>query len=230
MAWTRINVGTLVSAGNSDTVPINVAYAASGILAGDILLHVASDNNSANTFTWGNSPTQLAFNSSSTTRYIGATIATGSENGTTVSLSASSTGRAQGVILQYRGGPSTLTGIVNASTNAGGSANTGLDWPTLTPTVDNCLCIFMAGKSNVNVSGYSNGPATEILDITSGSVVSMVIEESIQTIATSITSGSWTVGNDASGSRRCLAIALVAGADDTIWTQYANRPSSLILM
>lgn len=212
MAWSRINIGTLAQAINTNSVPLTVNYAASGILAGDILIYFASNNNTTETITWSNTPTQLAFNSSTTTRGIWASIATGSENGGSVTITGSSTGRMQGVIFTYRGGPSTLTGIANDSQNAGGSAATGLPWPTLTPTVDNCLCLFMGGKSNTNVTGYSNGPATELLDVTSGSTVSMVIEESIQTTKTTINSGGWTVGGDGSASRRTLAVALVAGS------------------
>lgn len=213
MSWVRQSVGAIVSAGNTNTTPLNVAFPASGIIAGDLLLYCAAANNAGETFTWGNTPTVLQSNNTNTGRSISATLASGSENGATVTLGGSSSGRLQGFILQYRGAPTTLTGIVNTSTTTGGGATTGLDWPTITPNVANCLVLFFAGKSNVNVTGYSAGPATttEILDQTSGSILSSVVDEVIQTTAASITTGSWTIAGDGSGSRRCLAIALVPG-------------------
>lgn len=233
MAYTRQNIGTVVNAANTDVTPLTVSYPASGIIAGDLLLYIAGDNNAGTTLTWSNTPTQLSFNSTNTTRGIWATLAAGSENGGTVTVSSSSTGRIQAYILHYRGAPGTLTGIVNDSASAGGSAATGLSWATLTPTVDGCLCLFAGGKSNAgSITDFSAGPAgsTELVDVSTGTVVS-VCNEIIQMTAAVITTGSWTIANDASGSRRVLGVALLPDTTSTTnWTQYQRRRSSLISM
>src|SRR4029079_15700191 len=102
-AWQHQTTGTIVSASNTNTTPLTVTYPAT-VNPGDILFYVALDNNAGTTLTWSNSPTQLAYSSTNGGRGIWATIASGSEDGGTVTVSSSSTGRVKAWIMRYTGG------------------------------------------------------------------------------------------------------------------------------
>lgn len=225
-AWQYESQGSLVTAASTNGTPLTVTMPAV-VNPGDTLIYIAHDNNTGESMTWSNSPTLLCGSTTSSPVSISATVAVGNEDGTTVTISASGTGRVQAVILRYSGGPSNLSGIVHDCQNAGGGATTGLPWPGLTVTQNNTLVLVVGGKSNVAWTSVTPDAGTERVDAASGSIMSLVVDEVVQTTAANFSSGSWTITGDGSGARRTVAVSLLSNS--TCGADGATTCQSIVL-
>lgn len=211
MSWSFGSAGVMNAAANTNVTPLSVAYPA-GIAAGDILLLACEAANASVTITPGDITTSLFSRTTNGTTQLFAKIADGTETGN-VSISTNNAGWLNAQIARFTGGPSTLTGIVHASASTGSSAATGLAYAAATITVDNTLVIILGGKK-VNVTGYTP-PAevpNEIGDGNGSTQNSMTWDYLIQTTATNIAGGSWTITGDSSAARSSITVALLAGA------------------
>lgn len=210
MSWNFGAVGAMASAANTDVTPLNVAYP-TGITAGQILLLIARIPTASATFTPSDITTSLYSRATNGSIELFAKIATGSESGN-ITLSSSANARVNAQIARFTGGPTTLTGIVHASANSGGSAATGLPYAGLTITQPNTL-VLIAGGKQVNVTSFDDVAGfTEIGEGNGGTTNCLVWNYAIQTTAADLTAGSWTVNGDSSAARSTISVALLAGA------------------
>ena len=139
-------------------------------------------------------------------------VATGSEGSTMLVTRPTAGGQAYAEMCCFDGGPSTITGNVHVTNSTGTGATTTLPYPSLAVTADNCL-IIATGCKPANCSGF-NVPAVfdgEIDEQHSSAGMCMVWDYKIQTVATAITAGSWSITTDVSASRNTVAAALLSG-------------------
>jgi hypothetical protein len=218
MAYVFGAAGAMAHAGNTNTSPMSVNYPA-GISAGNLLLLAwtcASPSGVTSTPTGGWTLLGERAGSGGTPRLYGK-IATGAEAGS-ITITAGSTGQCSAQIARFSGPPTTLTGIVHATSHTGGS--TGLHIPrlsALTITQPNCLVVGIGAKNN-GASGMPvpAGFTAEIGEGSANSFHCMVWDYVIQTTATNIASGTWTTTSGDSNVSSCgLVVALVAGTVTT---------------
>jgi len=142
-------------------------------------------------------------------------VATGSEGSTMLVTRPTNSGQAYAEMCCFDGGPSTITGNVHATNTAGLGVTTGLGYPSLTITQPGCL-VVVTGCKPANCSGF-NVPSpfdAEIDEQHSAAGMCMVWDYKIQTTATNITAGTWTISSDASASRNAVIAALLPGVPD----------------
>jgi hypothetical protein len=208
MTWAFSNVASAIEKNNSS--PAAVAYPT--VSAGDIIFLAMTSGPTGGSFT----PADTDFVSVVTRTTNASTtlfwkVANGTESGTT-NVTYSSGGQCYGQMCAFTGGPSTVSGNVHTTGNTGLGATTGLAYAGLTITQPNCLVIALGCKVG-NAFGF-NVPApfdAEIAESHSSNGLCMVWDYKIQTTATTITTGNWTISTDVSASRNAVSAAFLSG-------------------
>lgn len=209
MSWSFSNVAAATEANN--LASINVAYPT--VSAGDIIFLALTSGPTGGSFT----PADTNF-ASVVTRTTNASttlfwkVASGTESGTN-NITYSSGGQCYGQMCAFKGGPGTVTGNVHATNNTGLGATTGLAYAGLTITQPNCLVIVVGCKVG-NAFGF-NVPApfdAEIAESHTSAGLCLVWDYKIQTTATTIATGNWTISTDVSASRNAVSAAFLPGA------------------
>jgi hypothetical protein len=219
MAWSAPVVGAMAHASNTNTTPLPLVLP-TGIVAGHILAIIwtcATAGGATVSFPSGWTELPASRTGSGNTIRTLAKIADGTESGTTVNLTCSTNAACSAIAARAAGGPSSLSSIVHATASAGGSSGANIPRiPATTITEDDTL-VFLIGCKNIGGSSISV-PAgfTELAEGAFSTIHCMVLDYQIQTTATDVTSGTWTVGaGDASVSSAGLAVALIAGSGTT---------------
>lgn len=206
--WSFGSVGASAANTGLNTTPLVVNYPA-GISAGDILLLAVEAATAGVTLTPSDITSSLAVRTTNGVTQLFGKVATGSESGS-INLSCSATGWVNAQIARFSGGLQNMASIVHNSSSTGSSASTGLQYAALTVTQPNCLILTIGGKK-VNVTGYTP-PAevpNEIGDFSGSTQNSLTWDYLIQTTATNIVGGSWTITGDSSAARSSLTVALL---------------------
>ncbi len=211
MTWAFQNTGTLASAtpGGSFSLPYPT-----GISAGDILFAATHWGPISGTISIADTGFQaIVSRTNNATSYLWWKIASGTETGSTTVTKGGSSGQGLGQMARFTGGPTTLTGNIHVTNSTGSSATTGLFYPALTITQDNCL-VMATGCKPADCFGF-NVPAdfdAEINEFHTGTGMCFVWDYKIQTVATNVPTGSWTISTDVSASRNTIAAALIGAA------------------
>jgi hypothetical protein len=214
MAVTFISVGTprQGNAATFDNISLPPSYA-----VGDLLVLAALARTSSETITVDNGYS-LIHKSTGSGQSLFGKIATSSEVAPTATYSGTTRHVAQ--IAAFRGVDTNFTSP-NATAQSSLGSNTALNYPALTPTVDNCLVLYF-GRYTQNTTGsnLSSDPIsgfTEIGDVHENqgttSSVYFVWDYQIQTTATAISSGSWPLLSTPDGNtQQTIAVALAAAS------------------
>lgn len=196
MSWAFQSAGAVANSITPNTSPYNVAYPSS-ISAGNILLVGVVHDNSAATFTLSDGGfVSVASANSDGVVAIYAKIASGSETGN-FTVGASVNGQSFAQCARFTGGPSSLTGILDASIAHGaGSGASTFAWNALTVPTSNDLIIGIAiGEALTgSVTGNVDNPApwTAAIGTAHNSFSCFTWNYEVQTTATNISSGVWT--------------------------------------
>lgn len=207
---------SFVSAGTPSSNDGNVAVAPGlppGHASTDHLLWIGLKRNSANAVVLPTGYAEIFSYTTSTPKYfvVADKIDTGSE---VAPVSDPSAGVESAIILAYRGGPTSLVGLVHASAVSGGAAcTTTPQTPALTITQDNTLVLLIAYQLDNYTSFTSDpdgfAPAAHFAYDGSGDI-SLMIAHQIQTTATSIPVENFTTAGAISSTCRGFALSLVA--------------------
>lgn len=210
MSWTFSNVAAAVEANVSAS--LSVPYPT--VSAGDIIFYAeAAGPIGQAESTKGDTDFQLIVGRTTNgSTYLYWKIASGTETGTMAVTRSTASGQCYGQMAAFTGGPSTLSGNVHVTNTVGTGATTGLPYPALTITQNNCLIIALGSKAS-NCFGW-NVPSVfdaKVAENHAAAGMCMLWEYAIQTTAASITAGSFTATTDVSNSRNSVMAALLPG-------------------
>jgi hypothetical protein len=226
MAITREGVGTPAYIANSNITPglPSGPNWTDGSAAGYLIvyLHILTCDDAGEAITTPNGYTILEQANSAgggvrCTVTLYGKIATASESAPSFVLTGGGAGDAQGAVsFAYSGTHQTIASVI-AHTNETSGSGTGLNHAALTVTTPNCMILAAAGKSGAGALWTSVATLTtdalswsEIVDSTnnSGDDMNIVADDVVETTATSISAGSWTVTGDISARWASIIVAI----------------------
>lgn len=211
-AWTHGSDGTLVNAGSTNTTALNVPYPSS-ISSGDILLLHVHGEGGAIVFTLGVSMTEIGSGQPGQSQdKLYCKVASGSESGN-MTVTGSTSNRVMAQFSRWTGG--TCSPVVSSHT--GSSASLGLGYASLTITQANTLVLIAGGKDHAVTSYTSPTGFTNIGQGSGSTIVSSSWDYQIQTTATSLVGGTWTISGDVSSARGSNSVALAAFSAVPTW-------------
>lgn len=214
MAWGLKNIAAAARAGSTHTTPLGVAYPTS-VAAGDIFICGLVHTIAAETFTFSDTDFQsIVIRTGNASISLWWKVANGTESGNFTVQSSDDSGGLYAQAVSFTGGPvAANSGNVAASATFGGSAATGLSFPSLTIAANNCLVIVLGGKNcGANTFSVPGAFTAELGEAHFSTSECMVWDYVIQTTATNITGTTWTIGSgDASATRVSVIAALLPG-------------------
>lgn len=207
-AWTFVAAGALASGGGTLTTGLPAGHT-----SGDHLIWIGLSRNSANAVAIPSGYAEVYSITAAAKFFV---IADKIDGGSESAPSTAANGTSLAQLFAYRGGPSSLTGLLHASATAGSvQCTTNPPIPALTITQNNTLVLGIAFQLD-NYTGFTSNPSgftTADHNAYDGSSdLSLMVAHQIQTTATNIGAGNFTTAGATQQTCNGVTISLTAGA------------------
>ncbi len=207
--WSFVNAGTFASGNGAATLTPGLP---SGHASGDHLMWMGLERNSSNTIALPSGYAEVYCLLNGAIKYF--CVADKIDGGSESAPSTTAVGPAVAQIAAFRGGPTSLSGLLHASASTSSTCSTNPPIPALTITQANTLVLGLAFQLD-DYTGFTSNPsgfttvAHNAADLNSD--VSLLASYQVQTTATNISAGNFTTSGATSQTCRGVTLSLNPG-------------------